>query len=130
MVTVTMIDETGIGNKTLEKTFSFQNEQLSLRELLRERVFREVGNYNARQPSAFQGLVQPNETEKTLNGFKFKRPRILDAEKQFEKAIRAFDERSFIVLVNDIQVDDLDTRLELNSVKELTFLKLIPLIGG
>lgn len=130
MVTVTMIDETGIGNKTSEKTFSFQSERLSLRELLRERVFQEVGDYNAKQPSAFQGLVQPSETEQALNGFKLKKPRLLDAEKQFEKAVQAFDERSFIILVNDKQVDDLDAQLELSSVKELTFLKLVPLIGG
>ncbi len=130
MATITMIDETGFGNKTHEKKFVFEANELSVRELISQRVFEEVEDYNAKQPSAFQGLVQPSETEQTLNGFKLKKPRLLNWETQFRKATELFSERGFIILVDDAQVDDLDSMLDLSAVNEVTFLKLVPLIGG
>ena len=43
-----------------------------------------------RQPEYFRGLVQPTDTEQTLNGYKFRQLRRLDWEQQFEKAIAPF----------------------------------------
>ena len=130
MVTLRMIDETGIGNKTLEKSFDFQEPCLTLREIIRQRVFREVGDYNNRQPQVFQGLVEPGQTETLLNGSKPQKVKLLDAQKQYQRAIEAFEQRSFIVLADNIQINDLDEALELEQLRELNFLKLVPLVGG
>ena len=130
MVTVTMIDETGIGNITLEKIQTFNAAKLSLREVIRQRVLAEVTEFNARQPKVFQGLVEPGETETLLNQSKPKQRKPLDWERQFNRAVQAFEARTFIVLADDQQLDDLDEVLELSKIKELSFLKLVPLVGG
>lgn len=130
MATVTLIDEAGFGNKTLEKQLELETTTISVRELIRIRVFNEVADYNTKQPNAFQGLVQPSDTEQVLNGFKLKKPRLLDWEAQFRKATELFEERGFIVLADDEQIDELDAMLDLANINELTFLKLVPLVGG
>lgn len=103
---------------------------LTAREILRRRVFEEVSRFNASQGQIFQGLVQPNDTERALNGYKLKKPRQLDWHDQFEKAVQAFDKQRFLMLVGDRQVESLDEELMLGVETEITFLKLVPLVGG
>ena len=75
-------------------------------------------------------LVQPNDAERTLNGFKFHKPRFVDSVEQYEKAIEAFKSNGFIVLVDDYQMESLDTEIALQPETSVTFLKLVPLVGG
>lgn len=120
MTTITLTDEQGIGNKTLTKPFDVAQDSLTLLELLRLRVYGEAEAYNAEENAAFSGLVQPEGGPK----------RRVDAEAQFHKAIEAFERRAFIVLVDDEQVDGLETVLNVTSRTRVTFLKLVPLVGG
>jgi hypothetical protein len=115
-----------------EHTFTVHvtGENISVRELIQERVFQEVEAYNNRQPEVFRMLVQPNETEQTLNGFKFSRPRPIDPEAQFKKAMDAFEANGFVVLVDDLQIEHLDAEISLRPETRVTFLKLLPLVGG
>jgi hypothetical protein len=46
-----------------------------VRELIRRRVFQEVAEYNARTPAVFQGPVQPEDTERVVNGYALRTPR-------------------------------------------------------
>ncbi|WP_215607712.1 hypothetical protein [Leptothoe spongobia] len=41
----------------------FLTEQITVRELIRSRVYQEVKDFNTQQPEFFRGLVQPTETE-------------------------------------------------------------------
>src|ERR671914_2078504 len=76
-------------------------ERTTVRELIRARVYAEVRDYNLRQPEYFRGLVQPSDAERTLNGYKMRRRRRLDPQRQFEGAIESFNRNGFFVLVND-----------------------------
>jgi hypothetical protein len=104
--------------------------RISVRELIRARVANEVRDYNLRQPEYFRGLVQPTDAERSLNGFKIRKGRRIDPEKQFELAIKAFYSNGFILLVNDRQVDKLEDEIEIRPDTTVTFLKLVPLVGG
>jgi hypothetical protein len=104
--------------------------RISMRELIRARVASEVRAYNLSQPEYFRGLVQPTDAEKSLNGFKIRKGRRIDPEKQFELAIKAFYSNGFILLVNDRQVDELEDQIEIRPDTTVTFLKLVPLVGG
>jgi hypothetical protein len=75
-------------------------------------------------------LIQPKDTQRTLNGYKFHKPRLVDADTQYEKAIEAFKGNGFIVLVDDHQLQNLDDEITLHPETPVTFLKLIPLVGG
>lgn len=115
-----------------ENTFTVRvsGESVSVRELIRLRIFQEVEDYNSRQPAVFNMLVQPGETERTLNGYRFHKPHPVDPQAQFEKALEAFEGNGFVVLVDDRQAASLDDEIALRPETRVTFLKLVPLVGG
>ncbi|KOU21154.1 hypothetical protein ADK52_24800 [Streptomyces sp. WM6372] len=107
---VTFVDETTSDGRADGWEFEVAEERLALRELIRRRVFREVAERRA------AGLV--------------KLPEQADAEQQAEIALTAFRRNGFLVLVGDRQVTDLDEVLDLPLGTEVTFLKLVALVGG
>jgi hypothetical protein len=130
--TLTIRDETtfSFGGDDQGYALDVPTEHLTVRELIRTRVYQEVSDYNLRQPEYFRGLVQPADAERTLNGFKVPHRRRIDPEKQFDKAIESFYRNGFMVLVNDQQVDELEEEIEVSPDTTVTFLKLVPLVGG
>ena len=132
LTTLLIRDETTASLGKTEHTFTVHvsGEKISLRELIRQRVTQEVEDFNNRQPAVFRMLVQPRDTERTLNGFKFHKPRLVDPDAQYEKAIEAFQGNGFIVLVDDFQVQELEDEIALRPETSVTFLKLVPLVGG
>jgi hypothetical protein len=127
---VTLVDKTPGARDSTAWVLQVVEPMLTARELLRRRVFEEVTRFNANRPEIFQGLVQPGDTERTLNGYKLRKPRQLDWHEQFAKALEAFDRKRFLLLVGDRQVEDLDEELMLEADTKVTFLKLVPLVGG
>jgi len=105
-------------------------ERIMVRELIRTRVYREVYRYNLDRPEYFHGLIQPSDAERSLNGFKMPKRRRIDPDRQFEMAIKAFYRNGFIVLLDDRQVDELEEEIEVRPDTTVTFLKLVPLVGG
>src|SRR5258708_27033701 len=119
-----------LGKPQFAFTLAVAEEHITLRELIRARVFQEVAEYNARQGEIFRGLVQPSGAERVLNGFRLPQSRQIDGQQQFERAIEAFEHNGFVVLVDDRQVDDLDAPIALHPDLSVNFLKLLPLVGG
>lgn len=130
MAMVSFVDETTAGERGDAWHLEIFEERLPLREVIRRRVFQEVAEHNAKGGEVFRGLVQPTGTERTLNGFKLKQPRRIDPEEQATRAVEAFSRNGFIVLVDDRQVEELDVVVELARGTRITFLKLVPLVGG
>lgn len=131
MATVTFVDETTSGVRGGSRWLDIAEERLSAGELIRRRVFQEVAEFNARtEHEVFQGLVQPEDTERVLNGYALREPRRIDPETQTELALRAFAGNGFLVLVGDRQITALDEEIDLALGTEVTFLKLVPLVGG
>ena len=130
MATITVYDETTSGGRTHELTLEFLNERVSVRELIRSRVYQEVTEYNARMPEYYRGLVPPTDAERALTGYRVRERRKLDGEAQYQKAIQAFQGNGFMILVDDRQVVELDAEVELRHDSTVTFLKLVPLVGG
>jgi hypothetical protein len=131
-VALTVTDEAmfGLTRPAYTGRLNFSKNHISVRELIEARVREEVENYNAKQPEVFNMLVQPALAERVLNGFKFKEKKRINWREQYEKAIQAFDRNGFIVLVDEIQVESLDQIIEIEPKTSVTFLKLVPLVGG
>lgn len=134
MPTITIHDQTTAGQDLSKQTLIIPTETLTVRELIRSRVYQEVEDFNRNQrqdpATRFHGLVQPNGTEVTLNGYQLKDPRQLDWNQQFEKACDAFSCNRILILVDRYQATDLDETVTLCHNTEITFLKLVPLVGG
>jgi hypothetical protein len=128
--TLTIRDETLGSESARAWDLEVTTEWLTVRELIRSRVYQEVQDYNRQRGQVFQGLVQPEEAEKTLNGWKLKKPRLLDWKQQFDRAVEAFESNRILILVNDRQAESLDEELVIESQMTVTFLRLTPLVGG
>ncbi|MEM8605405.1 MAG: hypothetical protein AAGF24_16410 [Cyanobacteria bacterium P01_H01_bin.121] len=129
-LSLTLYDETTLGEKQPALVIDVLTEIMTARELIRRRVYQEVKDYNTKQPEYLYSLVQPTDAEQTLNGYRLRKPRKIDWEKQYDKAIEAFQHNGFILLVNDQQVEALDTEITLVPETTVSFLKLVPLVGG
>lgn len=133
-VTITVCDETTAGERSEGFDLEFLTERVTVRELIRARVYQEVQDFNVAQRSGgehwFRGLVEPTDAEKTLNGSRLRTKREIDWEKQFKTACEAFERNGFLILVGEKQVSLLDDEVVLQADVAVSFLKLVPLIGG
>lgn len=132
-LTVTVRDETTAGKMLAELALQLTSQQLTVRELIRERVHQEVRLHNAKTAAGrerFFGLVQPEDAERELNGYRLRTGRRIDRERQTETALRAFERGQVLVLIDNRQVEELDDEVRLASGSSVSFLKLVPLVGG
>ena len=127
---VTIADATAPGHETARQLLAGLPSPVTLRELITFRVREEVARYNANPSPRFNGLVQPVGAEAELNGYSLSRPRTLDWEKQAATALEAFGRNGYFVFVGDQQVDDLDQELTLADTDVVSFVRLVPLVGG
>ena len=127
---LTIHDTNTLGNNGPFFVLEFLTERITVRELIRSRVYQEVKDFNTQQPEVFHGLVQPTETEQTLNGYKLRKPRQINWKTQFEKALTAFQSNGFIILVDDEQVTELEEEITIAPKTSVAFMKLVPLVGG
>jgi hypothetical protein len=105
-------------------------ETITVRELIRSRIFQEVETYNQQLPKSFHLFVQPNDAKRKLNGYQMKKPRLIDSQAQYELALQAFENNGFLILAGDWQVGGLEDEIRLHPGTEVTFLKLAPIFGG
>lgn len=131
-------DETVGGKITHELTLDLLNETITVRELIRSRVYQEVDDHNRRVRAAnsenvpFNGMVTPTAIERQLNSPRVGHARVkeIDWKKQFEVACEAFERNGFFILIDDKQAESLDEQLALRANSTVSFVKLTPLVGG
>ena len=126
-----LIRDESMGGKTLhEFSLSFPKAEVTVSDIIRERVRYEVEAYNRKAQDKFFGLVRPTGAEQALNGYTLKKPRKIDPDKQIETALKAFSTNGFIILIDNQQVEQLDQKVNLSPDMNISFLKLTPLVGG
>lgn len=123
-------DTTGTGKIISEMNISLKSSKVTVKDIIEARVVAEVERYNTKLPEYFQGLVQPTFAEKTLNGFKMKERKKVDAEKQIYVALNAFMKNGYFILVDNFQAEKLEQEINVTSATQISFLKLTPLVGG
>ena len=129
-VAVTIVDETPGVARRAAFTLTLDGARVTARELIERRVRHEVEIYNRQKPEIFEGLIQPTDAERTLNGWRLKNPRVIDADRQVANACDAFRRGRILLLVDDRQLATLDEDVTLTRDAEVCFYKLVPLVGG
>jgi hypothetical protein len=131
---LTVRDQAIGGGAGHEFSLDFPSERITVRELIKSHIKQEVHAYNkslTSQPSpVFRGLIQPTDAEIAVNGCRLKTPRTVDWQAQFDRAIEAFEHNQIFVLVNDKQVESLDDQILVNPQTLVSFLRIVPLVGG
>ena len=129
-ITLSIKDATVDGKIIDELSVSLTNELVTVQEIIEARVNAEVEQYNNKQPEYFKGLVQPGDAERTLNGYKLKERKKVDAEQQCLIALDAYQKNGFFVLIDNIQSESLEQLVVINPETKISFIKLTPLVGG
>lgn len=130
MPSITVTDESRPGRTRAAMVLPNLPDRITLRELVRTRIREEVAIANLERTSAHHLLVQPTDTEATLNGYRHRTPRMVDWEQQALIAEEAFERNGFFVIVDGRQVPSLDDELALAPETSVRFVKLTPLVGG
>lgn len=98
-------------------------------ELIRHRVDLELARRAAAAP-----VEQPRDAhpdERALHPERrLREPAVPDREAAHRAALAAFAAGRIILLVDDRQIEGLETRIGLSDTTEVTFLQLVPLVGG
>ncbi len=129
-MTIAIKDENFSGSIIHEINLDFQQENVTVQDIITQRVIHEVENYNQKLPAYFNGLVEPSDAEKTINGFKLTTRKMIDAEKQVYVALDAFTKNGYFLLIDTIQSESLEQEVFLKSTTSISFIKLTPLVGG
>lgn len=130
-----------IVGQTDRQAFSLRlaSQRVPAREIVASHVRAEVERLNdqarrnhAKHDRVASFLVGPHthETERILNPTRGRRPRLLDPDTEIKAAIGGVAARQVILLFNDREVTDLDAELTVTDDSTVTFLRLVPLIGG
>lgn len=130
MAQIIIKDESMTGKLLHQLTVEVEAETITVKDLIRARVFQEVEAYNTKKPGVFNGLVQPEEAESVLNGYRLRKKRKIDAEQQYYVALDAFQKNGFFVLVDDFQIGDLEEPIIFSDDTSVSFVRLTPLVGG
>ncbi len=134
-VTLTVRDETTSGAIYGERPLEFPSERITIRDLIRERVYQEVQDHNRDQANpVFRGLVQPTDAERIPSGkppeYRLKTRREVDWKSQFDLATEAFERNAYFILIDDKQAESLDHEITIGRGTLVSFIKLTPLVGG
>ncbi|MGV3724238.1 MAG: hypothetical protein ACO1SX_25365, partial [Actinomycetota bacterium] len=119
--TLTIYDETTAGARSEGLRLDFLTARITVRELIRKRVYEEVQEYNLHEPEYFRGLVQPTDAERVLNGYQLRQRRKINWEEQFQRALEAYEHHRFLILVDDRQTESLDEEIEIRVPTSVTF---------
>ena len=130
MPSIRLIDETTSGGRIEAPALELETSTVTVRDLIALRVRAEVRRYNNEHGDRFYGLIQPSDLEQMLNGPAVRRFRPIDADRQVEVAVKAFQDGRFLMLLPDRQAEDLNEVVTLNDGDEVGFLRLVPLVGG
>jgi hypothetical protein len=126
-------------------------ERITARDLIRCRIEADVAIHNAAERARFDGniaadrdaanewLVTPGAVERGLNGTRgaygpgrkpAKGMTLIESEPLIAVALEAFARNGFFMIFDGRQIIDLDEVLTVEHDSALTFLRLVPLVGG
>jgi len=129
-VVLTIRDTTGAGSIINEIDVLLKSSRVTVKDIIEARVIAEVEKYNAKLPEYFNGLIQPTDAERTINGYKMKQRKKVDPEKQVYIALDAFKKNGFFLLIDKFQAESLEQKIDISPATQISFIKLTPLVGG
>jgi hypothetical protein len=130
MITISIQDENFSGAVLQAVKVGFASDTVTIKDIIEARVRQEVELYNQKLPDYFNGLIEPSDAEKTINGYKLRNRKLIDGEKQVYVALDAFLKNAFFVLVDNEQCESLEQTVKLTTNTHIGFVKLTPLVGG
>jgi hypothetical protein len=123
-------DESLTGKVAHEFQLELVTSSITVRELIRSRIYEEVKVFNSDRNMPYMGLIQPGAEELLLNPVRSNGLKLKDPAEQAQIALKAFANNGFILLVDKKQYSDPDSIISLQPEFIVSFIKLTPLVGG
>ncbi len=113
---------------------TLSKRKISISEFIAEKVYQEVSAYNSRARANYGREYLRNEEIEPMQdvgkiGLGSKRRRQVDPEEEYQKALQAFEQNVFLILVDGRQ-RKLDDIITVTPQTNITFIRLVPLVGG
>ena len=130
-----VVDETMSGDVLRTMALVLPTGTVTARTVIEQRVYEDVEAYNRDldHPPALLDRVALAPAEVALNGPR-QRPqrqrRRAKAATEVARALEAFERNGFVMLVGDRQVESLDEPLPAAETLRVSFIRLVPLVGG
>jgi hypothetical protein len=124
------IDSAAISKLIPVGVLHLDSDTLTVRELIEQRIKQEISRYNddTNTEQMTHLLVKPVEIEQRLNTNKNKRK--INPDTQIKKALQAFQQNGFFILVDEQQVESLEETITITPDTKVSFFRLVPLVGG
>ncbi|MGJ5204810.1 hypothetical protein [Bradyrhizobium sp. HKCCYLR20261] len=138
--------------RELRHRLALPRQRITARDLIRCRIEADVALHNTAESARIEAriaaadddfasawLVKPGEVEQTLNGPRGaygpgvparKSPVVVRSEPLVATALAAFARSGFFMIFDGRQIEDLDEVLTVEPDSAVTFLRLVPLVGG
>jgi hypothetical protein len=105
--------------------------EAQIREILVERKLHETQAYKVLSKQYLtQEEIQEQATTGTINLLRSDQPPTLDSAREVRRAKRAFQERTYTIIVGGRPATRLDEKISMRPGNKITFLRLVPLVGG
>ncbi len=120
--------------KRLSGELKLVSERITAADLIRRRIEQEFEAAGGPLENHANWLVTPDRKETVLNGARDYGPGSVTSGKLLETsidtALRGFEAQSFLLFVDNRQVESLEEQVTIGDNCTLTFIKLVPLVGG
>lgn len=131
MVKVIISDEK-IGGKIISQIeLMLESEVITLRELIFARVKKEIqeikSNKNSSQENSFNSNAMENALNENSNKYNIED---LNEIQQGKYACQSFKKNAFFVIVDNEQIEHLDQEIIFDETTKVSFIRLVPMIGG
>lgn len=130
-------DKTLGGNQRFVRELTLVSERMTVRQVIEARLDAEIATMKAQAADVARAgestLVMPAFVETTLNGPRSYGParrHDIDRAAQVEVVVKAFRENKLLMFVDNRQVTELDQEIGFGANSTVTFIRLVPLVGG
>ena len=124
----------GLGNRQETCVVAFPEPRLALRSIIALKVQVEVEKANRDRQKPLPLSVRYLTDEELLPSrggtVEPARPREVDRDAEVAKALEAFGERRYFVVLDGHRLEDLDEVIALTPASKLQFVRILPLVGG
>lgn len=118
---ISIVDETTAGVRSEGRIIEIFEPKITVRTLIESRILHELDSEKERR-------LQVRPDQHPLNVASA--PKSTKPDEHFVRAFKAFEAGQLIVLLPGGQAETLDQTLTLDEDDEVTFLRLVPLVGG
>jgi hypothetical protein len=106
-------------------------ERLTVRQLIGFYVDAQIVQHQTKEVVGHSFFI-PDQDELILNtkSHSAAKSKPLDCEKLHARALLAFEQNRYFILIDNNQAENLEQEIVLTSQSQVTFLRLTPLVGG